>query len=58
MLNFSIDAPGVYPLGPYTKRPAAAVYHSPIRTSHFYGGHFFTPGAIPQPSPMPESHSP
>jgi hypothetical protein len=57
MSNIDIDAPGAHPLRPCPER-AAAVYHPPIQTSFLYGGHFLTLGAIPPPSPMPESHSP
>jgi hypothetical protein len=57
MANLGIDAPGAHILGPCAEAPVT-VYHPPIRTSHLYGGLFFTPGAIPLPSPMPESHSP
>ena len=42
---------------PLWKRPPAD-YHPPIQTGLLYGGHFFTPWAIPGPLPMPESHSP
>ena len=57
MSNLGIDMPGARPLEPCPERPAT-VYHPPIRTSRLYGGLFFAPGAIPPPSPMPESHSP
>ena len=53
MANIGIDAPMAHLL----KRPPAA-YHPPIQTAHLYGGHFFTPWAIPEKPPMPESHSP
>jgi len=57
MSNIDMGAPGARPLGPC---PGAfpSAYHPPIQTSHLYGGHFFTPWAIPPPSSMPESHSP
>ena len=57
MSNLGIDAPAAHPLGP-GPGPSPAAYHPPIQTSHLYGGHFFTPRAIPEPPPMPESHSP
>ena len=57
MSNIGMDAPAAHPLGPCPGASPAA-YHPPIQTSHLYGGHFFTPWAIPAPSPMPESHSP
>jgi hypothetical protein len=57
MSNIGMGAPAAPPLCPY---PGASpvVYHPLIQTSHLFGGHFFTPWAIPPPSPMPESHSP
>ena len=57
MSNIGMGAPAARPLGSY---PGAFpfAYHPPIQTSRLYGGHFFTPWAIPPPSPMPESHSP
>ena len=57
MSNIGMDAPAARPLGPCPGASPSA-YHPPIQTSHLYGGHFFTPWAIPEPSPMPESHSP
>jgi hypothetical protein len=58
MLNIGMGAPVARLLGPCLGGPPASAYHPPIQTSHLYGGHFFTPWAIPPPSPMPESHSP
>jgi hypothetical protein len=57
MSNIGIAANVSQPLG---SCPGAspANYHSQVQTIHLYGGDFFTPGAIPEPSPMPESHSP
>ena len=57
MSNIVSDAPAAHPLGPC---PGAFpfAYHPQIQTSRLYGGNFFTPWAIPPPSPMPESHSP
>ena len=57
MSNIGIGAPAARPLGSCPGASPSA-YHPPIQTSHLYGGHFFTPWAIPPPSPMPESHSP
>ncbi len=57
MSNLGIDAPAAYPLGPCPE-PSPSAYYPPIQTAHLYGGDFFTPRAIPEPSPMPESHSP
>ncbi len=57
MSNIGMDAPAAHPLGPCPGVFPSA-YHRLIQTSHLYGGHFFTPGAIPGPPPMPESHSP
>jgi len=57
MSNIGIGAPAAPPLGPCPGASPSA-YHPPIQTSYLYGGHFFTPWAIPPPSPMPESHSP
>ena len=57
MPNLDIDAPAAYPLGP-CPGPSLSAYHPPIQTAHLYGGDFFTLRAIPEPSPMPEAHSP
>jgi hypothetical protein len=57
MSNIRMGAPATHSLAPCPGRPSVA-YHPPIQTRHLYGGHFFTPWAIPLPPPMPESHSP
>jgi hypothetical protein len=57
MSNIAMGAPAARLLCPCLGASLSA-YHPPIQTSHLYGGHFFTPWAIPPPSPMPESHSP
>jgi len=50
-------APAAPPFGP-CPRASVPIYHSSMQAGHVSGGHFFTPGAIPEPPPMPESHSP
>jgi hypothetical protein len=57
MPNIAMRPLAARPLGSCPGASPSA-YHPPIQTSHLFGGHFFTLGAIPPPSPMPESHSP
>ena len=57
MVNIGSDVPAAHPWGPGPGASPSA-YHPPVQTSRLYGGHFFTPRAMPEPSPMPESHSP